>query len=263
MFFQEIKRGLSRISFRIALLIGIIANIMSVFITNPGTYSIDNYIKAYEISAYDNFIFFNLNSLSNVMILIFPILSAVSYSDSYLEDINSGFINYIYTRYSKSKYLICKFCSNFIISGLCVAVPLIINLIILILTVPSIKTNAILGRYTILCGGLLSSLFYNNPILYILLWILIYFMYSGAFASIALSISIVIKNKFVVLFVPFLLCNVIGIVLNLIGKYSYSPSSFLYLSNNQSIDIIIIEFILIVLISAFIFYVGGNKNENC
>lgn len=263
MFFQEIKRGLSRTSFKVVLLIGIIANIMSIFITNSGLYSIENYIKAYEISAYDNFIFFNLNSVSNVMILIFPILSAMSYSDSYLEDVNSGFVNYIYTRYSKQKYLICKFGSNFIISGLGIAIPLIINFIILILTVPSIQPNPILGKYTILCGGLASPLFYTHPILYILLWVLIYFMYAGAFASIALGISIAIKNRFVVLFVPFLLCNVIGIVLNLIDKYCYSPLSFLYVSNNQSLNVVIAEFIAIVMISIAIFYLGGNRNENC
>ncbi len=261
MFFQEIKRCFSRISFKIALLIGIVLCILSSILMKTEPYSIQYYIKAYEISSYDNFIFFNLNSISNILILIFPILSVLSYSDSYLEDIHSGLIKYIYTRYSKNKYLACKFVANFIAGGLAFVIPLIINFIILILSYPSLPTHSILGKQTILCGGLFASLFYAHPIIYIGMWLVIYFMYAGAFASIALGISTIIRNKFVVLFIPFLLCNVIGIVLDVMNKYYYSPLSFLYLSTKQDIRIIICEFVGIMIVSISMFYFGGTKNE--
>ncbi|MBW6411667.1 hypothetical protein [Clostridium weizhouense] len=261
MFFQEVKRGFSRISFKIALFIGTVACILSSILMKTESYSIQSYIKAYEISSYDNFIFFNLNSISNILILIFPILSVLSYSDSYLEDINSGFIKCIHTRYSKKKYLMYKFLSNFVVGGLGFVIPLIINFIILILSYPSLPTHAILGKQTILCGGLFPALFYTYPILYIALWLVIYFMYAGAFASISLGVSTIIKNKFVVLFIPFLLCNVIGILLDITNKHSYSPLSFLYLSIKQDIKVIILEFIGIMIVSMSLFYLGGTKNE--
>ncbi|MFT8350440.1 hypothetical protein [Clostridium saccharoperbutylacetonicum] len=261
MFYQEIKRCFSRISFKIALLVGIVACVLSSISMKTEPYSIESYIKAYEISCYDNFIFFNLNSISNILILIFPILSVLSYSDSYLEDVHSGLIKYIYTRYSKNRYLICKFVANFIAGGLTFIIPLIIDFIILILSYPSLPTHSILGKQTILCGGLFPSLFYEHPIIYIGMWLIIYFMYAGAFASIALGISMIIKNKFAILFIPFLLCNAIGIILDVIDKYFYSPISFLYLSNKQDIRIIVVEFIGIMIVSIFMFYFGGTKNE--
>lgn len=261
MFFQEVKRCFSRISFKIALLIGVVACILSSISMKTEPYSIEYYIKAYEVSSYDNFIFFNLNSISNILILIFPILSALSYSDSYLEDIHSGLIKYIYIRYSKNKYLMCKFVANFITGGLAFVIPLIINFIVLMLIYPSLPTHSILGKQTILYGGLFAALFYEHPIIYIWIWLAIYFLYAGAFASIALGISTIIRNKFIVLFMPFLLCNVIGVVLDVINKYYYSPLSFLYLSTKQDIKIIICEFVGIMMVSVSMFYFGGTKNE--
>lgn len=261
MLLQEIKRGFSRLPFKIVVFIGSIACILSALLFQPDIDMLDSYYKAYVISAYDGFIFFNLSPISNVLILIMPILSSLSYSDSYLEDVNSGIVKFIYTRQEKDKYLITKYLANFVVSGVAFIIPLIINFIILILKIPSVQPHPILGHQTISGGGLFAETFYDNPILYIGLWIIIYFLYSGVFASVGLSLSIFTQNKFVVLVLPFILCCIIGIVLEVIDKYQFYPLSFLYVSLEQSWVIVFGEFFTLLLMSFGMFFFGGRRNE--
>lgn len=262
MFLVELKRGFSRLSFKIAVFIGIIFCLLSLVETKGfSEHLLSDYIKTYLDTPFDRFIFFNLNPVSNILILIFPIISAISYSDSYLEDVNSGFIKAIYTKEKKVKYLILKFLSNFIVAGTAIAAPLLLNFIALILLYPSIPTHAVLGRPTIMPGGLFPGLFYNHPAIYILIWILIYFLYSGAFASIGLSLGILIKNKFVTLIAPFIIYHIASIILQLMNKNLYEPLQFLYLSNNQNISAITLDFVLILIATICLFIYGGYKNE--
>lgn len=264
MFLVELKKGFSRQSFKVAILIGTIFCILNITkyisISISDNY-LQGYIKGYLETTYDNFILFNLTPLSNILILIFPLLSCISYSDSYLEDVQSGVIKFIYTRQSKVKYLISKFLSNFIVAGVSIAVPLMINFIIIILLYPSIPPHPVLGKVTIMDGGLFPDLYYSKPIVYIFMWIVIYFLYAGAFASIGLSLGVIIKNKYITIILPFIVYMVVEIIVELIDKPMYSPQQFLYLSRSQSPYIIICEFAIIFLISITIFLYGGYKNE--
>jgi len=110
-------------------------------------------------------------------------------------------------------------------------------------------------------GGLFPELFYNHPNMYIMLWILIYFLYAGAFSSIALSFGIFIKNKFVTLILPFIFYIMVGMLAELSDKLIYSPQCFLYLTTRQSFSIIVFEFIIIFIVTIALFCVGGYKHE--
>lgn len=261
MFSVELKRGFSRLSFKIAILIGIIFCTLSIVQVRGGNNDLQEYIKAYITTPFDNFIFFKLNPISNILILILPIISSLSYSDSYLEDVNSGFIKFIYTRQNKQKYLLSKYFANFIVSGISFAIPILLNFIALMILVPNVQPNPILGQPTIMYGGLFPQLFYKHPILYIMMWIIIYFLYAGAFASVGLSLGIFIKNKFVVLILPFIFCNVASVLFELCDKSKYAPFQFLYLSNEQNFFIILFEFLIIFVITVVLFSCGGYKNE--
>lgn len=263
MFYIEIRRAFSRVSFKISVLIGMVFCIASLIKSPMYTGDIlKNYINGSVHAPFDNFIMFTSNPISNLLIIILPLINTLSYSDSYLEDLKSGFIKSIYTRYEKSKYLVSKYCANFIVSGLAFSIPLLINYFVLILLHPSLQPDPILGKQTIMFGGLFPKLFYSRPNLYIMMWITIYFLYSGAFASIALCVSQFIKNKFIVLAIPFTLFYLSEGFAEIVNKMEYSPESFLYLYNDQHFSIIILEFVIITTITFIVFCIGGLHNEN-
>lgn len=262
MFFIELKRGFSKKSFKVAVGIGIIFSILSI--SKSFTYNKDilnEYINGYINNSFSNFIIFNLNPISNLFIIIIPILSSLGYADSYIEDVQYGLIKNIYTKKSKLAYVISKYWANFIIGGITLSVPLLLNYLILILLYPSIPSDPILGKLTILEGGLFYRLFYSNGNLYIIMWIIIYFLYAGSFASIALCFSKVIKNKFIVIFIPFILYFLIEIFAEVINKLEYSPQYFLYLGTDQNFHIVLGEFLLSFIITFILFCFGGLNND--
>lgn len=260
MFLLELKRAFNRTSFKAALLISLIFCILG---TSKELYSHNDYSKhlGNSRSAYSEFVFFNVGPESNAFIIIFPLISSLAYSDSYLEDIKSGFIKFIYTRHEKSKYLRSKFFANFIAAGIAFALPLLLQFIFLLLTVPSIEPHAIIGQQPVMPQGLFSGFYYSHPFLYTMMWIFIYFLYSGAFASFGLSLGAFLKNKFVVLLLPFIFYNLIETTAELINKSQFSPYRFLYISMHPSFYIMSLEFILITIASFGIFYFGGLKHE--
>ena len=260
---EEIKRGVTRKSFWITFLVIIIFS--SIYTFSVPRYSTDeflySYLKANVYTSYDCFIFFNLSRPANILILILPLLSSLVYSDTYVEDSKSGFLKFIYIRGDKKKYLRTKFLANFILSGVAVAIPIVVSFVVLKLRVPSVETNPLLGVSTILQTDIFPKMFYSHPNLYIALWIGIYFIYAGLFSSVGLSLSIFIRNKIVVLFSPFIIYHVGAIIIEFFQGYRYYPASFLYLGLYKSFAAIIIEFILIMIISYLVFIIGGNKRE--
>jgi len=262
MFLCELKRAVSRLSFKIVILIGIVFSVLSLFQTGIlGYTSSYEYIHTYWVSPFDRFIFFNLNPVSNILIMILPLLCTLCFSDSYLEDMSSGFLKSIYTREKKQSYLIAKFSANFIVSGVAFAAPLVLNLISLMMLFPNIQPHPILGKTTIFQGGLFPQFYYNHPVLYIFMWIFIYFLYSGVIGSIGLTLGIFIKNKFIILVSPFLIWWFGEVIFEFLNLGKFSPFQFLYLSNSQNISIIIFEFILLLSITFIPFYIGGCINE--
>lgn len=263
MFKTEFKRAFSTISFKIAILIGLIFSILNAIKYN--SFSIGEQLKSVAkmdpVTPFQNFMLFQLNPISNVFILIIPLLCTLAYGDSYAEDVNSRFLNSLITRVSKGKYLTTRYIVNFIMAGVTIAVPLLINFIIAMLSTPNIEPDIIYGNSPMLSDSFLIGLYFAHPIIYSLMLIVIDFFWAGAFASIALGVSIFVKNKFLVLIIPFILNFFIPSILQAFNLYGYQPMELTYvvcLGNPIGISF---EFIFVVIATFSLFYFGGKKHE--
>lgn len=266
---DELRRGLKGINFKIMIFIGIFlciaqtikhdySNIIMSY--NNYNYFFDDYIKNGIVSSYESFIFFKLTDISKIFFMIMPVLVSISYANSYLEDLNSGFLKSILIRCPKNKYFICKYIANFIIAGATIAIPLIIDLLIVISTQASIIPDMI--RDTNLINGNLNlNMYMHHPVLYIVLWIFIYFIFAGAIASIVLSFSIFIRDKFIVTILPFLLVQAINIIFGLIGLNKYNLSNFLFLCTDINLMSMFITFFVMLMLTFLSFFIGGRNNE--
>lgn len=261
MLLQEMKRGIYRKSFIISVIIGIVICGINAIEWRASENILSDYFKEYVFNAYDYFQTFGLGELSNLFIMIIPIISSLAYSDSYLEDLNSGMLNFIYSRKNKKKYLISKYISNFILGGLVVAIPLIVNYIILITRLPSIQPHPILGNNVIGYTQLLPNIYYTHPQIYIFIWIGIYFLYGGAFASIGLGVGVFVRKRILTLISPFIILNTLEIICEVSGNTSYYPGTIFFGQVHQNLLVILVEFIFIISISLGIFIFGGRKNE--
>lgn len=267
MFYAELKRGFSKLSFKIALIIGIVFVVVNIIkIIHMETTSLEIpvddvyiYTHAYIISSYDMFMLFKMSGEGNIFIIMLPLLSAIVYSDSYIEDSKGRISNFIYTRERKEKYIVCKYAVNFILGGIVIIIPLLIHMIICCMLYPTTQMDPMLGGMDIR-DGFLPQFFYWNSTIYALLRIFICFIFAGAYSSIALAASVFIKNKFAVVLIPFTIGFLGMLFTEIIGKKTYSHVGILY-QDGASIGIVSVHFLIILVSSFLIFYYGVKKCE--
>lgn len=266
----EFKRALMDKRFIVSIIIGVVFCVLNTlkydygYIINPylnDKYFYNDFIKNSLVSAYDNFIMFRLTDIANIFFIVMPILVAIPYSSSYNEDIKSGFSRNIFSRNHKKRYLISKFTVNFVISGLTFAIPLIFNLLVNITTQASINPER-LRSSVLMIGNLFPNMYLNDPLMYTILWIGIYFISAGTISSIALGISSIVRNKFIIVISPFIVVQVIGILFPFMGLNKFNMASFLYLCTNVDLLAMSITLLAILTVSFMAFYFGGSANEN-
>lgn len=263
MIMQEFKRAIKRNTFLFSVIILTAIGISGFLINTNLELSVRNYTEMFIMnSSYYSFLPCSLENTNvrNIYILILPVICSLAYSDSYFEDKKSGFINYICTRTTKKKYMAKKFMTNFIIGGVTAAIPLIINLILVLLFIPSIEVHPIIGYAVVEPDYLFSNIYYYNPIIYAIIWIGIYFLYGGAYASVSLSTSRWVKNKIIIIISSFIIINSISLIMEL-THYNLPEPSSLYGMGYYSFGIIIGEFLFIMIISFISFMIGGKYEK--
>lgn len=255
----ELKRILKNYSLYIVLLITLLIVTLDI-INNPVIKLNSNDFSDYSNGVFSNLLLYNTNKYSNIFAIILPVIATIVCSDSYAEDIKTGFIKHILIRYDKKKYLIKKYIINFTISGFILIIPLIVNYVLYASLIPSIEPKLFFSSTVIGENSFLPSLFFEHPLLHMNLRILLFFIYGGSFASISLASSIFIKNKYSLVIIPYIVYVVMDIVFSLLDIYKYSPLNFLIHPIKFNGAFILIP-LVVNIVSFLLFYIGGIKNE--
>ena len=85
-----------------------------------------------------------------------------------IRDRKSGYIKNIYTRVSKRRYLMSKYLAVFLCGGLAVVLPLVVNLGVTAVILPSHLPEIVTSVYTIDATAVLGDLFITQPYLCLL-----------------------------------------------------------------------------------------------
>lgn len=169
---------------------------------------------------------FSASELQSIFFLLIPLFAAMAMSDVYITDKATGYLDIILNRDSGCKsYFKILFYMNFIASGLCVLIPLIINLYLCLLVCPDRKPDIVIDGTNIInyygTDTLLPQLYYEHPHIHVLIYLLLGFLVGGIFGSVALASSFFVKNRFLVWVDP-LVCNYFYMLLiNMLIKDGY------------------------------------------
>lgn len=156
--------------------------------------------------------------------LTIPLLAAVPWSASYHAEKRDGYLKLVYTKTSRSRYLLSKYTVTFLSGAAAVALPLLLSLYLSALYLPVGAVDAVMFQSAITNRSLWGSDFFSNPLLYALKYITLDAVYGGLFAVSSLFLSFFMKNRFSVWTLLFLL--------NLLGYYlllSYVPAAYQYI----------------------------------
>jgi len=234
------------ISFIITLLVLFLAFLE--FVHFP-SYSINSLKDRYD--AVYLFMRIRHSTRASILVLIAPLLSSLVFSDSYLLDMESGFLKFIYLRLNQKKYIWTKIIINSIVSGLIISLASLVMLIFLICIYGIKEVNTVyLGPF--------GWIYLKSRLLYAIFLILISFIFNVVFANLALGISPWIKNRYLTIIFPFFYYIISGTLL----PFSLN-GTILFTLNPQVTELHIIIYQLgLFLIGVVLFYLGVVvKNE--
>lgn len=220
------------------------------------------------------------NLFSSLYYFIFPLLIAIPIVDSIYLDKYSGHINFALTRMNRFSYFVKKFLITFIFGFILFIIPLLFGVILINIFTGHWDYSTYSKAYQELLNGtadlpddsfigqkktLFSNLMMQSPYLYILVYYIIGGLYAGVFACFGLAVSLFLKNRYIILFIPQILYLAIWFFLTFIGLISWDPFNFL--DPKQPITGLIyspfiIVFIIIFAVSLIIYLIGVKKNSN-
>lgn len=264
---QELKRAILNPYFILICLYGIVIALLhcgqkafeySTFISAVREYGTVENVKVNPCTpvynAFTSWIGCDSSSkYSKLLFFIFPLLAALPYSWSYC-------YNYKKEKNKNECYIpnSHQYLAVFISSGLTLAIPLLINFLSILLFIPVIFPDSIYDiYYGFFSNEFMSYIFYVNPYLYILIFIILCFVFSGLLGCLGFSFSTLIRSRILAIASPFIVTIATEYIKRYIGEKNdvtiteFSPMSFLFpaKSHNASWLIIISEMITLFIIT--------------
>lgn len=198
---------------------------------------------------------------------LLPLFAALPYGWSYFVENKSGYQKYLMVRGGKRNYFICKYLATFLSGGLVILIPLVYNFLLVAMFVPAIKPDVhYLIYYGISYGTMWSGLFYECPLLYDILYILLDFVFAGLFACMSLACAMILHNRITISVLPFFCMMVLHYGRTFCYGYFYkeiSPINFLtaYVAENVTCWwIVLLEGILFFFIPVgYMFHIAKKR----
>jgi hypothetical protein len=199
---------------------------------------------------------FSIDGTSAVLSVVFPILVALPFASSYVVDVDSGMIDYIYLRMGRIKYLLTRLLVNALVSGFVISSSLLISFI-LFLMIKNFDVQPINSVSVVL----FKEIFNESPVVYILIYILNTFICGAVFSTFGLGLSTIIKKQYFAVLSPFLLYILSGTLFTQINKFFNSAILFdlNYYGDLKIIHVLFYDIFLLIL-SISIFLIGALKD---
>lgn len=229
---KEIRRAFSSTEFKIALCIGIVLAIIQYFLTVYPSAQLLAFSAQEEMIPHSVFSKWMgsdfVTFVPSLYFMALPILCTLPHGESYYSDKSSGYIRQMLMRKNRSVYLRAKYISVFLSAGAVVVIPLLLNLFLSAITLPSIYPVLTAGYFpTGHATRFLPQLLYENPYLYTAIYLVIIFAFSGGIAGIALAVAPFANNRFIVYIAPFVIVTFVGTICTFLGHSEFNTSNFL------------------------------------
>ncbi|GAA0744523.1 hypothetical protein [Clostridium oceanicum] len=233
--------------------------ILSIFFINflefirLGVYNFKNTYDFIDVFLYCR----NIGRFS-MLSIISPLLAAIVYSSSYLQDKRSGYLDIIYSKENKYTYVLTRLIVNAVVSGVIIVLSSLVMLIILGCTY---GINIININPSLNIQGPFNYIYYSNKWLYCIIILVNSFIFYAIFSTLALGISTIINNKYISYLIPFFYCVLSETLFITLKVYPLNVTCLFNLKEFTAQWIIMYEIILFS-IGVLLFYFGIlYKNE--
>lgn len=202
---------------------------------------------------------------SSLFFLLCPLITTIPYSWSYCFEKKSGYINNIYIRANRRRYVNVKYIVTFVSGALCTLIPVVVNVVIVSAFVPAVKPDIFYDiYYNMPVSNVLSQFFYTAPLFCLLLKVMIISLFSGCYAVMGQATGFIIRNKYVAVLLPFVFMMLFNYVANVFSPITeLSPIQYLYGGGDVLTDfrIVTAEMLIIGFISYAVMRIKGEVKD--
>lgn len=211
----------------------------------------------------DSMVFDGISMFSHIYNLGIILFASIPFVASYYNDIQTGFIKNICLRMKKRDYLLAKYIAVFISAGTAGIAPAVINMMLTMTVLPALTPQGAAGIFPIFGHDFMSEIYYQAPMLYVCLYFLIGFMFSGVLGCMALIFAKILNHKYMVFFSPFMVYFSFHAVLPLFALERLDIMMLLRLnvSDNQTWGLTIGVFLVLFIVSFVSFYWKGCRDD--
>jgi hypothetical protein len=265
----ELKRLLHSIGFWVALCTGMIISIidiifngipMSKYVVEPSEAL--EYTLLSPIKVCENWMGATYYWNGKILLLMLPLLATMPFAYTFYKDNVNGVYNSICTRISKKYYKRCKFVVTFLSGAFVTGFPFLFNYMAYLTLMPSINPEP--GSVSDHLGtkSYFADIYYEHVNVYILVSIIMIALFGGAMAVTALYASFYVNKIYTVYVYPCLLYIGMICLCDILGIQEWEPNIFLDSSiNYQRLVPFIVEFIIVMLVAIYEFFVSGRNKE--
>lgn len=194
-----------------------------------------------------------------------PLLAVSLYSQKLYEDIDYGNIKYIVNRIPIKKYISQRILSTSIAGGVSIAIPMLIAMIVYCIYNPNPSATILTAA-----DNFLKPVYYQSKLAYCLLFIINSFLFGAVYSYFSMSISTVVRNKYIAMSIPIIIYLIVQAITWLLGSvlpygvvnmtYSYCLSfQFFDLSRYATLLQLITNYSVFVFISSIVLYFGLKR----
>lgn len=181
-----------------------VCDIQAMSIDKNGNYFSDPLIGAYNL--FNSWIggIPGSNILTMLFYLILPLAAVLPYALSFSNERKSGYLRQMVLQNGKLHYYIVKYFAVFSSGFFLIFIPIVLNIIVTACIIPAYTPNIFYSMYyTQSYGQYLSRVFYMYPFLFLAIFTLLPSVFAGLWATVSLTISYFISNKYIILLVPY------------------------------------------------------------
>lgn len=194
--------------------------------------------------------------------MILPILAALPFADSLFTDMKDGYIKNVCLRVEKKEYYLAKYIAVFLSGGVAAVAPLLLSFLLACMFLPAMKPEPNAGN---LCAIRETSsfpwLYYNLPMVFIALYLVINFVFSGLLACLGVVATAYLGYRFLVLVTPFIVYLFINSGFGLLGLKDWQPNNFLLSGYENDVRLPILVCTLVLLAVSVYGYLSTRKSD--
>lgn len=169
-----------------------------------GKMTVNEYYATWN--CYQKWIGSELVSLASTLFFtLLPVCAVLPYASAFHQERKVGYLRVMLPQCGKKSYFLAKTMAVFLTGAAVVILPLVVNFLAVSAFIPATAPQVNYNFYNyVLFGDLWADLFFNQPLLYVALYILLDSLFGGLLGLFAFALSFLIRNRVVILVLPLL-----------------------------------------------------------